>query len=192
MATGTSAIITGAPLTATGGVRFADIDTTSPTDAKTALDAAFKFGGYVGEDGVTRATDASDEKIKAWGGDTVKIVRTEHSISYTFQFLESANAEVLRLIHGEENVIVDNLTKMVTVKHTSKMPPRKKFVLDMADNEGKVRELIENGQITTSGEVNFVHSDVIRYEVNIEAFPNDDNVKAVTYIEATADAVTGG
>lgn len=192
MANGTSAIITGAPLTATGGVRFAGLTAEAPTDAKTPLaPETFKFGGYVGEDGVTRATDASDEKIKAWGGDTVKIVRTEHSITYTFQFLESANAEVLKLINGDDNVTVDALTKMVTVKQTSKIPPRRMFVLDMADNEGKIREVIKDGQITSSGEVNFVHSDVIRYEVSIEAFPDAAGVKAVTYMEMLSDAVDG-
>lgn len=192
MANGTSAILTGKPLTATGGVRFADVTATSPTDAKTALAEAFEFGGYVGEDGVTRSTDASDEKIKAWGGDTVKIVRTEHSISYTFQFLESANATVLKLINGSENVTIDDTSKMITVKQTGVIPPRKQFALDMADNEGRIRELIKDGQITSTGEVNFVHSDVIRYDVTIEAFPDEDGVKAVTFIEAAADAVAGG
>lgn len=192
MANGTSAILTGKPLTATGGVRFADPTETSPVDAKTPLAEAFQFGGYVGEDGVTRSTDASDEKIKAWGGDTVKIVRTEHSVSYTFQFMESANAVILRLINGDENVEVDSDTGLITVKQTAAIPPRKQFVLDMADNEGHVRELIKDGQITSSGEVNFVHSDVIRYEVTIEAFPDKDGVKAVTYIEATSDIPAEG
>lgn len=185
MAEGTSAILTGKPLTATGGVRFADQTVESPDDAKTPLAGDFKFGGYVGEDGVTRSTDASDEKIKAWGGDTVKIVRTEHSITYTFQFMESANAVVLRLINGDENVDIDPASGKITVRQTAKIPPRQQFVLDMADNEAHIRELIKDGQITSSGEVNFVHSDVIRYEVSIEAFPDKDGVKAVTYIEPT-------
>src|SRR5690606_21168866 len=97
---------TGAPVTATGGLLFGDTTIAAPTDAATALDPAWVKGGYIGEDGVTRTTDASDEKIRAWGGDVVKVVRTEHSITYTFQFLESANADVLKLIHGEGNVTV--------------------------------------------------------------------------------------
>lgn len=182
MATGIDAIRTGAPVTATGGVLFADVDTTLPTDATTKPGAAFTKGGYVGEDGVTRSTDVSDEKIRAWGGDTVKIVRTEHSITYTFQFLESASAEVLKLIHGEDNVDVDALNETVTVRHTAKIPPRKAFLLDMLDGSAKMREVIPDGQLTSSGEVNFVHSDVIRYEVNIEAFPVEGEVKAISYI----------
>lgn len=181
MSTGTDAILVGAPLTATGGLLFADRATaTLPVDAATAV-VGFTEGGYVGEDGVTRTTDASDEKIKAWGGDTVKIVRTEHSITYTFTFLESANAEVLKLIHGVDNVIVAG--GKVTVKHTAKIPPRKAFVLDMIDAENLLREVIPDGQLTSSGDVVFVHSDVIRYQVTIEAFPDDAGVKAISYMD---------
>jgi len=192
MSTGTDAILVGAPLTATGGVLFADVDATLPTDAVAAVDAAFVAGGYVGEDGVTRTVDASDEKIRAWGGDTVKVVRTEHSITYTFTFLESANADVLKLIHGEDNVVVvpavpGTSSGTVTVKHTSKMPPRKAFVLDMVDGNALMREVIPDGQLTSSGDVVFVHSDVIRYSVTIEAFPTvqggTPGVKAISYMD---------
>lgn len=180
MSTGTDAILVGAPLTATGGVLFAPKTATSPVDSKTAP-IGYTEGGYVGEDGVTRTTDASDEKIKAWGGDTVKVVRTEHSITYTFTFLESANADVLKLIYGADNVTV--VGGKVTIKQTSKMSPRMKFVLDMIDDVSTVREVIDDGQLTTSGDVVFVHSDVIKYEVTIEAFPDDEGVKAITYMD---------
>lgn len=181
MAEGTGAILVGAPVTATGGVLFGDLSVALPTDATTALDPAWVKGGYVGEDGVTRTTDASDDKIKAWGGDTVKIVRTEHSITYAFTFLEAANADVLKLIHGEENVTV--AAGKVTVKHTNRMPARKAFVLDMKDSDSSLREVITDGQITTSGDVVFVHSDVIKYEVQIECFPDTAGVKAISYMD---------
>ena len=181
MATGTSAILSGAPVTATGGVLFGDTSVAAPTDATTALDPAWIKAGYIGEDGVVRTTDASDEKIKAWGGSTVKIVRTEHSITYTFTFLESANADVLKLIHGEENVTITG--NKVKVNHTSKMPVRQSYVLDMADADTKIREYVADGQLATSGDVTFVHSDVIRYEVTIEAFPDESDVKAISFID---------
>lgn len=187
MSTGTAAILAGAPITATGGVLFAGLDAALPTDATAPVDSAFIKGGYVGEDGITRTTDASDEKIRAWGGDAVKVVRTEHSITYTFQFLESANAEVLRLIHGDENVTVTG--GKVAVKQTSRMPERKAYVFDMKDAESSIREVVPNGQISTSGDVTFVHSDAIRYEVTVEAFPDAEGVKAISYMD---DGTTAG
>ena len=184
MATGIDAIRTGAPVTATGGVLFADSSATLPTDATTDPGEAFAKGGFIGEEGVTRATDASDEKIRAWGGDTVKVVRSEHSITYSLEFLESTNADVLKLVHGDEHVNVDEAGQKVSIEHTAKMPPRKAFILDMLDGDTRIREVIPDGQLTTSGEVQFVHSAVIRYAVEIEAFPVDGQVKAFSYMES--------
>src|SRR5699024_2435873 len=135
-------------------------------------------------------TDASDEKIRAWGGDTVKVVRSEHSITYSLEFLVSANADVLNLIHGEDNVTVEG--NSATIKHTAKMPPRQAFILDMLDAGIRIREVITEGQLTSSGEVQFVLSDVIRYSVEIEIFPVDGKVKAYSYIDSDSSDSDGG
>lgn len=193
MSTGKDAILSASPVTGTGGISYAPLGTTLPTDATIALEAAFKKGGYVGEEGVTRTTDASDDKIRAWGGDAVKIIRTDHSIVYTWQFLESANADTLKLIHGAENVTITPPTASVggkvAIKHTKRIPPRMAYVLDMLDGATKIREVVADGQITTSGDAVFVHSDVIRYEVTVEAFPDAQEVKAISYMDDPAPAV---
>src|SRR5699024_1176547 len=145
MGTAIDAIQTGAPVTATGGVLYGATSVTLPTEATSDLSEDFTKGGLIGEDGVTRQTDASDEKIRAWGGDTVKVVRSEHSITYSLEFLEAANADVLKLIHGEDNVTVEG--NSVTIKHTAKMPPRQAFILDMLDGGTRIREVIPEGQL---------------------------------------------
>lgn len=185
MSEGTSAIITGGPVTATGGVLAAPLGSAGPADARTALTEAFKKLGYVSEDGLTKTVDASDEKVRAWGGDVVKVVRQEHSVSYSFTFLESANAEVLKAIKGDENVTIEAATEthgnQVTVLETSEMPPRQEYVFDMKDGDALVREYVPDGQISVSGDVTFVHSAVIAYTVTIEAFPDEGGVKAYSF-----------
>lgn len=181
-----SDILVGAPITATGGIVHAPVGTAFPSSASEPFAEPWIRGGYVGEDGVTRTIDASDEKIKAWGGDIIRIVRTEHSVSYSFQFLESANAETLKLLFGEDNVITDGTD--IEVDLTAAMVPRRAYAFDMRDGDAKVREQVYDGQISLSGDVSFVHSDVIRYEVTIEAFPNEDGVKATTRIARSTDA----
>lgn len=186
MAEGTSAILAGAPVTATGGVLTAPLGTTGPTSAVDVI-AEFIKNGFVGEDGVTKTIDASDEKIKAWGGSTVKIVRTEHSVSYTFTFLESANADVLKLIHGEENVIVTPPTidhgGQVEIRERGELIEPQAFVFDMKDGKNRIREFVPNGQLSHTGDVQFVHSAIISYAVTIEAFPDDDGVKAYSFMD---------
>lgn len=169
-------ILIGAPVTATGGVMHAPVGTAFPAKISEPFAKGWVKGGYVGEDGVTRTIDASDDKIKAWGGDIVRILRSEHSVSYTFQFLESRNAETLKILFGEGNVHVTDDEVRVDLK--SEMVPRRSFAFDMRDGDAKIREEVPDGQIALSGDVQFVHSDIIRYEVTIEAFPDDNGVKA--------------
>lgn len=175
-----------------GGLLFRDLNASGalPTDATTAL-KNFTEGGYISEDGVTKTVDASDENIIAWGGDTVRTVRTEHNLSYSYTFIESSNVNVLKLIYGAENVSVD-ASGNITVKESSKLQARKTFVIETFDGDKKLREVIPNAQLAVSGDITYVHSDVVRYECTLTAFPDpaDPNFKAYTYRSAGSPAVT--
>lgn len=166
----------------TGGVRYARGLTTFPTDASSSLAASVLDAGYVSEDGLVETVDASDDKIKAWGGDIVKIVRTEHSVSYTFTLIESKNADALKLLFGEENVTV--AAGKITVNKTATMIPRASFIFDMRDGKEDIRILVKDGQPSISGDVNFTDGDAIGYEVTVEAFPDADGVKSILMIDS--------
>lgn len=166
----------------TGGVRYARGLTTFPTDASSALTETVLDAGYVSEDGLVETVDASDDKIKAWGGDIVKIVRTEHSVSYTFTLIESKNADALKLLFGEENVTVSG--GKITVNKTATMIPRASFIFDMRDGKEDIRILVKDGQPSISGDVNFTDGDAIGYEVTVEAFPDADGVKSILMIDS--------
>ena len=184
---GISAILTGSPITATGGILSAPLSTTRPTDAVTALPAGFVKKGYVGEDGVTKTVDKTDEKIRAWGGATVKIVRQEHSVSYSWTFLEAGNAEVLKAIYGVDNVIITPATvdhgAQIEVRETGQMLPRASWLMEMKDGDTAIREYIPDGQLAVSGDVQFVHSNVISYTVTLEAFPDANGVKSYSWLD---------
>ena len=190
---GISAILTGSPITATGGILSAPLSTTRPTDAVTALPAGFVKKGYVGEDGVTKTIDKTDEKIKAWGGSTVKIVRQEHSVSYSWTFLESGNAEVLKALVGEENVTITPATathgNQIEVRETGQMVPRESWLMEMKDGDTAIREYAPDGQLAYSGDVQFVHSNVISYTVTLEAFPDSNGVKSYSWMDDGKKAV---
>lgn len=177
-----------------GGLLFRDLDAAGdlPEDASTAL-TGFLEGGYISEDGVTKTVDASDDNILAWGGDTVRTVRTEHTLSYSFTFIESSNVNVLKLIYGDENVTVDG-SGNISVKESSKLQDRKAFVIETFDGDKKLREVIPNAQLAMSGDITYVHSDVVRYECTLTAFPDpaDPNFKAYTYRTAGTPAVVVG
>lgn len=167
-----------------GGLWVADLieETSSlPTADSSLADAGFKPVGFIGEDGVTEANDRDTDKIKAWGGDTVRVIQNDHTITYSFTFLELGNADVLKLIYGDENVEVNG--DQVVVKKNSDVLPHKSWAIEVFDRgaDRKVRLVVPDGQITETGERNFTHSDVISMEVTIEAFVDADGNKGYEY-----------
>src|SRR5690606_2895279 len=147
-------VAAGKPL-ATGGVLIGDLGAEAPEDARTALDSAFVAAGYVGEDGLTETTDRSTEKVKAWGGDIVKVLQTDFSVTYTFTFIETHNTSVLETVYGDDNVEVTPAPGSAgarrTVKVTADTRPHKSFVFDMRDGDSRIRIYVPDGQVTEVG-----------------------------------------
>jgi hypothetical protein len=183
-------VVSGKPLS-TGGVLAAPLATALPTTASAALNAAFKSAGYIGEDGVTETADRSVTKIKAWGGDIVKVVQTEHSLAYKFVFIETLNAEVLKLVHGDARVTVTPATAstgtLTKVEVTGEESAHREWVLEVKDGVAKIRIVIPDGQIIETGDTVYSDEEVIGYEVTVECFNDSNGVKAYKYMD---DGVT--
>jgi len=173
VANSVSNVIAGKP-NAAGGVWGGPLGSPVPTDATTALNAALKPYGYISEDGLTENIEASTEKIKAWGGDIVKVVQTDYSVSYTFTFIESQNADVLKAVFGADNVVTTAATTTAGTKHavkrTSDILPHQVWVFEVKDGDARVRVVVPDGQATLSGEITYVDGGVISYSVTVEAF----------------------
>lgn len=180
-------VLAGKPL-ATGGVSMAPVGTALPTDAVTALAAAFKNAGYVGEDGLTETTDRSTDKVKAWGGDTVKILQTDFAVTYQFTFLESLNSDVLKAVYGADNVVTTAATAAKGTLHAVKVNsdelPHQVFVFDMKDGQARIRIAVPDGQITEVSEITYNDGEVIGYQVTVEAFRDSTlGANAIKYLD---------
>lgn len=166
----------------TGPALWAPLTTASPTNETTALNVAYKALGYVGEDGITESNGRDTNKIKAFGGDTVKIVQTDHTLTYKLTLLESLNAEVLKAVYGEANVTVTAATastgEKIQVNKNSSTLPHKSWVFDVIDGAAKVRLYIPDGQITSTGDVTLVHTGVVSYDIEIECFADAQGNKS--------------
>lgn len=180
-------VAVGKPL-ATGGVLIGPLGATAPTDATTAPDAAFVAAGYVGEDGLTEATERSTEKVKAWGGDIVKVLQTDFSVTYVFTFIETHNSTVLETVYGDDNVTVTpggpSAGTLRTVKINADTLPHKSFLFDMRDGDSRIRIHVPDGQVTEVGEVTYSDSELIGYQVTVEAFRDSAlNANALKYLD---------
>lgn len=185
MANTLSNVVAGKPQV-TGGVLMAAIGSALPTDVTTALDEAFLFGGYVSEDGLTENADRSTDKIRAWGGDTVKVVQTEFSLTYEFTFIEAVNADVLRTVYGADNVETTPATEaagtLQSVRVNSDTLPHQAFVFEIKDGDARIRIAVPDGQVTAVGEITYVDDNVVGYSVTVEAYQDTAGVNAYKYM----------
>lgn len=179
-------VTAGKPL-ATGGIYLAPVGTTGPTNVSTALGAAYKSAGYIGDDGVTEANERDTTKIKAWGGDVVKIVQSEHSVTYSFRFIEALNGDVLKAVYGDGNVTTTAATASTGTIHEVKlkgdMLPHFAIVFEIKDGDARIRISAPDAQITEVGEITYSDEDVIGYEVTIECFAAADGTKATKWLD---------
>ena len=152
-----------------GSVFRAPVGTALPTDASTSLNAAFVPMGYISEDGVANDTSRTVESIKAWGGDIVLETQTDKVDTFTMTFIEGMRLEVLKAVHGNDNVSGD-LDAGITVKENSQELDYAAWVIEMILNGGVLKRIvIPEGKITEIGEVTYVDNDAIGYESTISA-----------------------
>lgn len=165
----------------TGAVYRADAGTTLPTDATTALAAAFKELGFVSEDGVTNNNTPESDNIKAWGGQTVLVVQNEKNDEFTFTLIEALNVEVLKTVYGSTNVTETN--GAITIKATADPIPNAVYVIDVVMTGGKAKRIvIPDGAISEIGEIVYKDDEPIGYELTVNALPDATGVNHYEYI----------
>ena len=165
-------VLVGAPdVSASGGITIGPV-ATSRDQFPTTVDAEIEDhvpGGYVSEDGVTKTVDRSTDKIKDWNGDTVLIVQSDHSVTLQVTFMEAANADVLKMIYGENNVREEGGT-LTLIENADELEHRSIAFYIKGGNGSKILVYAPDVQVTSVGDVSYVRSDVIRYQVTLECF----------------------
>ena len=173
---------------ASGGVLAGPTTATLPTNLTDVPGSEFESLGYVTEDGVTEAVSRDSEKKKAWGGQIVKILSTDHEATWSFALMETANTAGLKAVYGEDNIIDDGTGQSLLKINADELPERS-FIFDMLDKGSKIakRIVIPRGRVTEIGDVVYTHADTTAFEVTIEAMEDTDGNKAYVYTASDAD-----
>lgn len=174
-------------LALSGGMLVAPIGTERPSSVSGPYDEAYKSAGYISDDGVTESSERSTEEIRAWGGEKVRTVQTEHGSTINVTVIESRNAEALKLAFGPENVDTSTAGEIV-VRRNSKTFPHQQFLFVMLDGEDSRILDVPNGQVTEVGDVVYTDGESISYELTISCDPDENRDTIVERIAVDEDA----
>lgn len=179
-------VAVGRPL-ATGGVWSGLLGAVLPTDSSTALDPSFVGVGYISEDGLSKTVDRSTSKIKAWGGDVVRVTQEEFAVTYEYSMIEALSETANKEVYGEANVAVTAATvtsgTQLVVKINSSTLPHKGRVFEIKDGPARIRIVAPDSQIVEVGDISYADGDVIAYPATVEAFPDAAGNQAYEYID---------
>lgn len=182
MANDTANVAAGKPKV--GGAIFrAPLGTTLPTDATTALNAAFKCIGYCSEDGLVESESRDVEEIKAWGGDVVGRTQTGYVKTYQFTAIET-NVEVLKARYGDSNVTATG--NNMTIKHTSAELPKCCWVFELLLGDRIERKVIPIGSVTETGDITYNGQDPVGYEMTLSTYADETSTYVYDYVAETS------
>lgn len=188
MANTATNVSTGKP-NISGAVFVAPMGTTLPTDATTALDAAFTCLGYVSEDGLENNNEMDVSEIKAWGGAIVYRSLNGLNDNFALSLIESENVDVLKNVYGDNNVTED-ASGNITVNIVTEDPQEKIWVFDLALRGGRAKRIvIPDGAVTSRETITYNDSDAIAYGITVSAYPDSNGKTHTEYIEAAGASI---
>lgn len=181
MATMNAAEVTVGSAAATGAIFVAPTTTALPTDAVTAL-SGFSLLGFTSDAGVTISESGNTQSIYAWEGRTeVYTTRTEYTEQISFTPIQ-CNADVAKLIWGEDAVTVGT-GGALTAKHHGKTMEPVHVVVETTPREGIVKRFCQKTRLTERGELVMDGTQVDGRQLT---FNNIADANGFTCIEYTA------
>lgn len=173
-----------------GGVYWAPLGSTLPTDATTDLDAAFVCLGPVSEDGVQPSRDTSVERVREWDGSTLATLLSDENRAFEFTLLGAHDEDALSFVHGAANVTVTAAVTGATPSNTKLAVTDKGgqlakgvLVLEMTHAGAKQRKVVPVAQPNVTGENAYVPGGLRGWTVSVEAEKDDSGNFSLEYAD---------
>ena len=162
---------------------FAPLGTAAPTDAKTALAAAYKDAGLITENGLSKKVSESSKDIQAFGqGAPARTLVTSSKTTFDLAFLES-NLVSLAVYNRKA---LGSLTADATgaIDFTEGVHQTQKYaaVFDVIDGPNHIRMFCPSVEVTDRQDLSISAGNEISYGVTLTAYPGADGVAIHTFM----------
>lgn len=160
----------------------APLGTTAPTDASTALPAAWKaFGLLSDDDGISESRDEDSDDKYAYGNILIRTVRSKHKRQIKVTVLED-NATVFGILNPGSTAV----TATTVTTRTVKVPGSDigAYLFEAHDGTINKRKCIPRGEVVEVGDEQWTDSDLVARELTINIYPDSTGV---LYYEITDD-----
>lgn len=144
--------------------------TALPETADAALAAAWKEVGYVSQDGLTVAVNATTEGIKDWSNRIVRMVVTDSDETAQATVITTTE-ETLATVLGEDNVSAAGGTITAGLS-LSNLPQEEAFLFRMKDGDDMIIIGCTKGQITALENLTFQPGSAISWTPTITVLEN--------------------
>lgn len=177
----------------TGAISYGDVSSLMdiPNPASAPLPAGVKQVGYLTEEGVTVTKESDETALYAWQNNAkVRIMRSQGNLIFTISMMENRK-ESRELWFGSEEV--DGVIRVRPDNQTTSG-----VVIDVFDNSDEIgamfhsRYVIERASIVGSGEITYISTDAIKYELTITALADRNGDSAVLETRAIEDPTVQG
>ncbi|QIS16498.1 phage tail protein [Nocardia arthritidis] len=157
-----------------GIIYRAPLGTALPTDAITALPAAFKDLGGISDAGIVNAQARDVKKVKDFAGDIIATPQSDYSETLEVEFVEATNLEVLKAVFGDLNVNVKQATTTsgmeISIDHNSDVLPKTAIVVETIQGTGIRRMVAGIAQPIKVADATLINTDILKYKVTFECF----------------------
>lgn len=148
-----------------GAMYVAPSGTTLPTDASTALPAAFKQLGYAHKDGLVIQENRDTVQWDTWEADDVVRVSNAHTVDISFKTVEPFNEQAAKLLFGSANVEVEDGNVSAIHVNGGELD-EVVLVAEMLLRDGtKMRAIAGRFKVTEPGEMDFKRGEMLAPEV---------------------------
>lgn len=152
---------------------WAPTGTTAPTDESGALNAAFKDGGGISEEGISIAMSESTKKIKFYGSQLAqRTIVTDQETTFKMKFME-ANATSLAVYWRKAlgSIVPAASTGKFSITHGTASIQFYSAVFDVVDGANKIRFYCPRLEVTNRDDLQIGNGNELSWGPTLTAYP---------------------